>query len=318
MRAYLLRSLALLVPTLIGISLLAFGLARLAPGDPATEFLRRTTDRPATPDEIVRTRRELGLDVPVILQYARWAERAASGNLGISYATRRPVTTEIGSRVPATLQLAIPAALLALLIAVPLGAIAALHRNRALDQVARVASLAGASFPSFGLALLLIIIFAVKLSWVPVAGRQGLSSVVLPAITLALTPAAGLARFTRSAMLETLGQEYITTARAKGLREASVVQRHVLRNALIPVVTAFGISIGHLVAGAVIIETIFAWPGLGKLAVDAILQRDYPIIQGFVLYTGLAFILINFVVDLSYAAIDPRVRMGGRRGGARS
>lgn len=317
MKAYLLRSLALLIPTLLGISLLAFGLAKLAPGDPAAEFLRRTTDRPPTPPEIARVRGELGLDRPVIVQYARWVQRAARGDLGVSYATRRPVTHEIRHRIPATLELAVPAALLALLIALPLGIISALHRNGAIDQIARVASLAGASIPSFWLALLLIILFAVKLSLVPVAGRQGISSVILPAITLAVTPAAGLARFTRSAMLETLSQEYIVTARAKGLRERLIVRRHALRNALIPVVTVFGINLGHLVAGAVIIETIFAWPGLGKLAVDAILQRDYPLIQGFVLYTGATFVAINFVVDLSYAAIDPRVRIGAPLRGAR-
>lgn len=318
MKAYIARSVVLLIPTLLGISLLAFGLAKLAPGDPAAEFLRRTTDRPPTPPEIARARTELGLDRPVIAQYGRWVRRAASGDLGISYATRRPVTTEIQHRIPATLELAIPAALLALLIAIPLGTIAALHRNRAVDQIARVASLAGASIPSFWLALLLIILFAVKFSLVPVAGRQGIASVILPALTLAVTPAAGLARFTRSAMLETLGQEYIVTARAKGLRERLIVRHHALRNALIPVVTAFGISLGHLVAGAVIIESIFAWPGLGKLAVDAILQRDYPVIQGFVLYTGTAFVVINFIVDLSYGVIDPRVRLGDALRGRQS
>jgi len=318
MKAYLVRSAALLIPTLIGISLLAFGLAKLAPGDPATEFLRRTTDRPPTPTEVARVRIELGLDQPVVVQYARWAVHAVRGDLGVSYSTRRPVTTEITHRIPATLELAIPAALLALLIAIPLGMISAIHRNRVLDQIARVGSLAGASIPSFWLALLLIILFAVKLSWVPVAGRQSISSTFLPAFALAVTPAAGLARFTRSAMLEVLGQEYVTTARAKGLRERIIVRRHVVRKALIPVVTAFGISLGHLVAGAVIIESIFAWPGLGKLAVDAILQRDYPVIQGFVLYTGNAFVAINFLVDLSYAVIDPRVRVGSSLRGARS
>jgi peptide/nickel transport system permease protein len=312
MRAYALRRLLLLVPTLIGISLLAFGLIKLAPGDAAAEFLRRTTDRPPTGQEIEQVRRELGLDRPFAVQYARWLERAVQGDLGVSYSTRQPVVTEFRRRVPFTLELAIPAALLAIAIALPAGLISALRPNRPVDHAMRLLSLAGASMPGFWLALLLIIVFAVRLSLVPVAGRGGPASLVLPVVTLAVTPAATLSRFTRSTMLETLGEDYIRTARAKGVPAWSILFRHALRNALIPIVTVFGTNVGHLLAGAsglAVIETIFVWPGLGKLAVDAISQRDYPMIQAFVLFAGATFVLINLVVDLSYAVIDPRVRL---------
>lgn len=314
MRSYALRRVALMVPTLLGLSLFAFALAHLAPGDPAREFLRRTTDQPPTEAEVAAIRRELGLDRPVVVQYGSWLGHAIRGDLGISYATRRPVADELGRRVPATLELALPAAAMALLIAIPLGTISAVQRNRAVDQLVRVVALAGASIPSFWLALLLIVFFSVKLSLFPVAGRHGLSSVVLPAFALALTPAAVLARFSRSAVLEALGEDYVRTARAKGLPERLVVARHALRNALVPVITAFGTNVGHLVAGTVVIEAIFAWPGLGKLTLDAILQRDYPTLQGVVLFTGAAFVVINLVVDFAYGALDPRIRLGASAG----
>lgn len=313
MRAYVLRRLLLVVPTLLGISLLAFALANLAPGDPAEEFLRRTTETPPTPSEVADVRRELGLDRPLPVQYLTWVRKAALGDLGISYSTRRPVVTELAHRIPFTLELAIPAALLALAVALPVGIASALRRNRLADQALRVGSLLGASVPSFWLALLLIVLFSVKLSLLPVAGRGRLASLVLPTIALAVTPAAVLARFTRSTMLETLGEDYVRAARAKGVSWRRVVWRHGLRNSLIPLVTAFGNSLGHLLAGAVVIEAIFVWPGVGRLALDAILQRDYPMIQGFVVYAGAAFVAINLLVDLSYGVIDPRIRLGGRR-----
>lgn len=313
MRAYVLRRLLLVVPTLLGISLLAFALANLAPGDPAEEFLRRTTETPPTPSQVADVRRELGLDRPLPVQYLTWVRQAALGDLGISYSTRRPVVTELARRIPFTLELAIPAALLALAVALPVGIASALRRNRLADQALRVGSLLGASVPSFWLALLLIVLFSVKLSLLPVAGRGRLASLVLPTIALAVTPAAVLARFTRSTMLETLGEDYVRAARAKGVSWRRVVWRHGLRNSLIPLVTAFGNSLGHLLAGAVVIEAIFVWPGVGRLALDAILQRDYPMIQGFVVYAGAAFVAINLLVDLSYGVIDPRIRLGGRR-----
>ncbi len=313
MRAYVIRRVLLLVPTLLGVSLLAFGLANLTPGDPAAELLRRTSDHPPSREAVAETRKALGLDRPLFIQYVSWLGDAVTGDLGISYGTRRPVRTEIIHRVPRTLELAVPAALVSLVLALVLGVVSAVNRNGWADQVIRVGSVMGASMPSFWLALLLIILFALKLPVLPVAGREaGARSLVLPILTLALTPTAVLSRFTRSTMLETLGDDYVRTARAKGLSGLRVVGHHALRNACIPIVTAFGTSFGHLISGAVIIETIFLWPGIGKLAVDAILQRDYPMIQGFTLYAGVAFVAINLLVDLSYGAFDPRIRLGHR------
>lgn len=314
MTRYVLRRALLVVPTLLGISILAFALANLAPGDPAEEFLRRALQRPPTPAEVSAEREELGLDRPVVAQYVTWVGDAFRGDLGVSYSSRRPVTTELAHRIPPTLELAVPAALLALVVAVPLGVVAARHRNRVADHVLRVVALVGASIPSFWLALILITVFAVELAVVPVAGRHGVDSMVLPVVTLAVVPTAVLARFTRSTMLETLGEEYIRVAWAKGLRGRGVVWRHALRNSLVPVVTAFGTSVGHLVGGVVIVESIFLWPGVGRLTLDAVHERDYPLIQGVVLYSGAAFVLLNLVVDLSYALIDPRVRLGRRAG----
>lgn len=312
MPAYLLRRLALVVPTLLGLSLLAFGLANLTPGDPAVELLRRTTDHQPSPEEVVTTRHQLGLDRPLAVQYVSWLRHAATGDLGISYDSRRPVAGEIARRVPNTLAIAVPAALAALLLALVFGISSAVWRNRWPDHVIRVVSVMGASMPGFWLALLLIVVFSVHLGVLPVAGREaGLRSYVLPVVTLALAPTAVLSRFTRSAMLETLDDDFVRTARSKGLTGWRVVGHHALRNACIPVVTAFGTSLGYLVSGAVIVETIFIWPGVGKLAVDAILQRDYPMIEGFTLYAGVAFVLINLLVDLSYGVFDPRVRVTG-------
>jgi peptide/nickel transport system permease protein len=312
MGSYLLRRLALLVPTLLGISMLAFAVANLAPGDAAEEFLRRTLDHQPSPSEIAAARVELGLDRPLAVQYLAWLRDALQGDLGVSYSTRRPVLDELLRRIPFTLELAVPAALLALLLAVPLATASVLYRSRFPDHLVRVVSLIGASMPAFWLALLLIVVFAVQLSAVPVAGRHGWTSLVLPVATLTLAPAAVFARFTRSALLEILGEDYIRMARAKGLRPRSILGRHAMRNALIPLLTVFALSFGHLLAGAVVVETIFVWPGVGSLILDAITERDYPMIQAFVLYTGLAFVLINLVVDLAYTAIDPRVRLGER------
>jgi peptide/nickel transport system permease protein len=309
---YVVRRLAFVVPTLVGLTMLAFGVANVAPGDPAAEYLRRVYGREPTPSELQVERQRLGLDEPLVEQYVRWVGRAARGDLGTSFTSRRSVGGELLHRIPFTLELAVPAALLALVVAVPAGIASAIHRNRLLDQALRVASLAGASMPSFWLALLLIILFAVHWSLVPVAGRAGLTSLILPTVTLALAPTAVLARFTRSAMLETLGEDYVTVARSKGVREWLIVGRHALRNVLIPIITAFATSLGFLLSGAVVIETIFVWPGVGSLIVEAIQARDYPMIQGFVLYTGAAFLVINLLVDLSYLVIDPRVAITAR------
>jgi ABC-type dipeptide/oligopeptide/nickel transport system permease component len=316
MGAYTFKRVLLFVPTLIGISLLGFGLAALTPGDPATQYLIRVTDTPPTPEAVERVRSELGLDRPLPVRYADWVVQAAQGDLGTSYATRQSVTEELARRLPATAELAVPAALLSLAVALPLGSISAAYRNRPIDQVLRVGAIAGASMPSFWLALLLIAYLAVPFAVLPVAGRSGVASGVLPVLVLAAAPTATLARFTRSTVLEALSEDYIVTARTKGLTRAWVVGRHAVRNSLIPVVTAFGTSFGHLLSGTVIVETIFAWPGVGKLAVDAIVNRDYPVVQGFILYAGALFVILNLLVDLTYGALDPRIRYGRADGGA--
>ena len=309
MRNYVLRRLLLFVPTLIGMSILTFGVSNLTPGDPAFAFASRLANRPATADEVAEARKDLGLEGGLVPRYFRWAGRAAQGDLGISFSTRLPVRPELVQRARYTLQLAIPAAVLSVLIAIPVGVISAVRRGRFSDQVLRIVTLAGASVPSFWLALMLIVVVAVKLSWVPSAGRGGAVSYILPVLTLSAAPAAVLARFTRSALLETMTSDYVVTARAKGAREAVVVGRHALRNALVPLVTAIGTSFAALIGGAAVVETVFVWPGVGRLLVEAIGQRDYPVIAGVVLYSGAVFAVMSLVVDLLYAVIDPRIRL---------
>lgn len=309
MRSYALRRVLLLIPTLIGVSLLTFFVTQLAPGDPAAGYASAALGRAPTLEEVQKARHDLGLDEPLVPRYVDWVWGAVHGDLGRSYSSRQLISTELRRRVPSTLQLAIPAALLALLIAIPAGVLCAVKRNRVVDQIVRVASLAGASMPSFWLALILIIVFAVHLHLVPVAGRGGFRNLALPVVTLAFAPAATLTRFIRSSVLESLGSDYVTTARAKGLRELSVVGRHALRNSLVTVVTAFGTSLGYMLAGVAVIETIFVWPGAGRLLVDAIQARDYPMIQAFILYIGVAFAVINLAVDLCYGLIDPRISL---------
>ena len=309
MRAYALRRVLLVIPTIIGVSLLTFLLTQFTPGDPAEGYAARILQRPATLAEIAQAREDLGLDRPLPVRYLTWVGDVLQGDLGRSYQNRELVTTELKRRVPNTLQLAIPAALLALAVAIPAGIICAVKRNRFVDQIVRMASLAGASMPGFWLALILIIIFAVRLNLVPVAGRGDFKNFLLPVFALALPPMATLTRFIRSAVLEALASDYVTTARSKGVRELFVVGHHALRNSLVTVVTAFGNSLGHMLAGSAIIETIFVWPGIGKLLVDAIGQRDYPVIQAFILYIGICFAVLNLVVDLCYGLIDPRISL---------
>ena len=309
MGQYITRRLLLLVPIWLGITLMAFGLGRLAPGDPARLIAERQADGLATPAQIERVREEYGLNDPLPLQYARWVGNALRGDLGVSFKTGGPVLEELARRFPATLELAVYGMCVGILLALPLGIQAAVRRGSAVDHASRLVALAGASLPSFWLAFLLIIVFAVQLRMLPVAGRGTARHLVLPAVTLGFALAAPLTRLTRSSMLEVLGEDFVRTARAKGLHERGVVIQHALRNALIPVVTVAGMSFGHLLGGAVIVETVFAWPGVGKLVVDSIFDRDYPLIQGYVLFMGTVFVLINLLVDLLYVWLDPRVQL---------
>jgi peptide/nickel transport system permease protein len=312
MSSYVLRRLGALVPVWLLITLFAFGLANLAPGDPAELILRRQTGEVPTPEAVALLRAELGLDDPVPLRYARWLGNALQGDLGTSYRTGSPVAADLSARFRVTLELAVPAFLLALAIAVPVGVIAAVRRNSLVDHTTRLGALVASSMPGYWLGYMLILALAVGWQVFPVAGRGGWRHLALPALTLALGAAASLTRLTRASLLDVLAEDYVRTARAKGSREGRVVWRHALRNGMIPVVTLLGIGFGHLLAGAAIVETVFAWPGLGKHVVDSIYDRDYPTIQGFVLFTGTVFVLLNLAVDLLYARLDPRVRLGGR------
>jgi len=310
MSALLLRRLWSLVPVWVGISVLAFALGHLAPGDPALLLLQAAGEEP-TPQTVQAMRRELGLDQPAPVQYVLWLARAVQGNLGVSYRSRRSVLHELLGRLPATLALALPAFLIAIALAVPLGVLSAASPRTWIDHATRVLALAGITLPSFLLAYLLVLAFGVQWRLFPVAGREGFQSMVLPAVTLALPSLAGLTRLVRAGVLEVLGEEYVRTARAKGVPERRVLYRHALPNALIPALTAAGIRFGHLVTGAVIVETVFSWPGLGRLVVEAIQSRDYPVIQGFVLFSGTLFVFTNLVVDVMYGLLDPRVRVEG-------
>jgi len=314
MRHYITRRILNLVPVLVGISLLAFSLSALAPGDPALRILRLQSDAPPTRAAVERLRAELGLDAPFPLRYLRWLQDAVRGDLGQSYRTGEPVLKALAVRFPATAQVAVLSTLMALVISLPLGVFSAVRRNAPVDHASRIWALIGASMPSFWLAYVLILMFSVGLRLLPVAGHGTAAHLVLPSVTLALGGAATLTRLTRSSLLETLGEDFVRTARAKGLGSFRVIARHALQPGLIPVVTALGIRLGHLLAGAAIVETVFAWPGIGKFVVDSIYDRDYPVIQGFVLFTGIVFVLVNLLVDLVYVWIDPRIRIEAGRG----
>jgi peptide/nickel transport system permease protein len=307
---YVARRVAYLVPTWLAITLLAFLVAQLAPGDPATGYFERLMGRPPGQVELARTRHQLGLDQPAPERYLHWVEHAVEGNLGTSYATGLPVTRELVSRFPATLLLASVATLLAVLLGIPIGILAAIRRNSAVDQIARTASLLAASAPGFWVAYLMIILFSVKLHLLPSFGTGGVAHLILPAVALALAEAGLIARLTRSSMLEVLGEDYITTARSKGVPEWRVIGQHGLRNALVAVVTQIGLVFGYLLASSAIVEVIFVWPGIGRLAVTAIGERDYPMIEGYVVFTGTVYILVNLAVDLIYLALDPRISLG--------
>ena len=309
MKRYVARRLASLVLVLFGVSVLAFALGSLAPGDPARLLMERTLGHQATDEEVAGMRHELGLDRPAVEQYVSWAGGALQGDLGTSWSNRNErVSDLLLDRLPRTVVLAVTAMLLAVVAAVPLGVLAARRRNSLTDHASRVAALLGASVPGFFVAYLLMFVFGVRLRLLPIFGFDSPSHLVLPAITLALGSAAILTRLTRSSLLEVLGEDFIRVGRAMGLRSRAVLFRHGLRNALIPILTVIGLSFGHLVAGSVIVEWIFNWPGLGKLALDAIHARDYPLIQGFVLFTGTMFVLMNLAIDLAYVWADPRVR----------
>ena len=284
-------------------SLVVFGLVHLS-GDPV--LLMVSSDAP--PDVVTSTRRALGFDRPLHEQFASYLGRAVQGDLGVSLRSNRPVSTLIRERLPATVELTVAALLIAVAVAVPAGIVSAVRRGSLVDRVAMVGAVAGQAVPIFWLALLLITLFGVYLRWLPVFGRGSLAHLVLPAVSLSTVILGRLARLVRSSMLEVLGQDYVRTARATGVAEPRVLAAHALKNAAIPIVTLLGLQFAQLLGGAVVTETIFAWPGIGRLVVEAIFNRDFPVVQGVVLVVSLIFVTVNLLVDLAYAALDPRIR----------
>lgn len=304
MLAYVARRLLHLVPVLLGISFLVFMLVHLVPGDPVRVMLQDV----GSPEQVERVRHQLGLDRPIYVQYLSFVVRAAHGDFGRSIHTRRPVAQEIAFRIPYTVRMAVAAMLVAVVLGIVLGSIAAMHHQSVLDYGTMAIALAGVSLPSFWFGLVLILVFSLHLRWLPPVGADTPLHLILPAVTLGSGAAAIIARLTRSSMLEVLRQDYIRTARAKGVADRRLIYRHALKNAMIPVVSIVGLQFAGLLGGAVIVETVFGWPGIGRLAVDAIFNRDIPVIQAVVLVAAVIFVLVNLLVDLLYGLIDPRIR----------
>lgn len=308
MTRYLLSRIASLVPIWLLITFFAFLVASLAPGDPALAVLRQRGVDPITPADISRARSELHLDDPLAVRYVRWVAAAAHGDLGTSFKGGRVLPTLV-SKFRASLELAVPAFLLALLIGLPMGLVSAAFRGSLADHASRLITLVMASVPSFWLGYLLIIVLSVKLHLLPVAGRGDWRYVVMPALTLALGSAASIGRLIRSSLLDEIGEDYMRTARAKGLSARRALVVHALKKSLVPVATVSGLRFGRLLAGAAVVETVFTWPGIGRFLVESINDRDFPAIQGTVLFTGTVFVLVNLVADLVSARLDPRIRL---------
>ena len=312
MLTYAARRLILLVPTWLGLSLFAFTLSSISPGDPAEVILNRELDDPPTAEQIAEFRERTGLNDPFVTQYARFVGDSLRGDMGFSFRSGKTVREEIGSRIGPTLEIALPSFVMSVLVAVAFGVVAALRRNSLGDHVSRVIALLFESVPTFALAYILIIVLAVEFGWFPVAGKGGVEYMFLPILTLTLATLATTMRLTRSSLLDVLSQPYIRTARAMGVPSRRVVLSLALRNALIPVVTVAGLILGGFVTGTVIVETVFAWPGVGQYVVDAVFARDYPVVTGFVVFTGTVFVVVNLAVDVLYTRLDPRIRLGGR------
>lgn len=317
MWTYLLRRIGLSLVLLLVVATVLFLSIHLLPGDPALLILGGDAAQP-TPEQIARVRARLGLDRPLAVQYLAWLARVARGDLGSSLVDDRPVATDLANRLPRTLQLVVPATALALAVGVPLGMFAARRRGRLADPAASATALVGFSMPVFVTSMLLVLGFSLTLGWLPPAGYVPfgedpggfLRHLVLPVVALALAPLATTMRMTRSAYLEQAALDYVRTARAKGLAEAAVARRHVLRNALLPVVTVVGLQVGSMFAGAVLVEYVFSWPGLNTLLLSSLGTRDYPMIQGVVLLAASLFVGVNLLTDLCYALINPRIRYG--------
>lgn len=306
MRLYVFRRLLSTIVVLIAVALVSFLMLHLIPGDPAREVAGLNADEA----EVEVIRKQLGLDRPLPLQFTTFLGNAVQGNLGRSIKSRKPVAMELAERLPATVHLALAAALISTTVGILTGVVSAVRRQSVLDVCSTVLAIGGVSVPIYWLGLVLILVFAVQLQWFPTTGYEGARHLVLPAVTLGFYSTAVISRMTRSSMLEVLSMDYVRTARAKGLSEGAVIRKHALKNAMIPTVTVVGLQLGALLSGAVITESVFAWPGIGKYAVDATLGRDYPVVQAIVLLMAVIFTTVNLVVDLLYAYLDPRIRYG--------
>ncbi|HKW90284.1 MAG TPA: nickel ABC transporter permease [Methylomirabilota bacterium] len=303
MKSYLLRRLWQSLLVLFGVSVVVFLILHLT-GDPAALLLPPD----ATAEDIAKFRHDMGFDDPVAVQYARFLKGALRGDFGESLRHGEPAMGLVLERLPATFELAGAGLLIALCLAIPAGIVSAVRRNTSVDYISTVVALLGQAMPTFWLGIMLILVFSVRLNWLPSSGRGQIEHLILPAITLGLFTTARITRLTRSGMLEVLGQDYIRTARAKGVGEPPVVWKHALKNAAIPIVTIVGIELGTLLGGSVITETIFAWPGVGRLSVQAIFNRDYPVVQSAVFLLASTFVIVNFLVDVVYTYLDPRIR----------
>jgi peptide/nickel transport system permease protein len=308
---FIIRRLAMAVPVLIGASIVIFLLIRLVPGDPAIAI----AGPDASDEDLTQIRESMSLNDPIYVQYWTYISRAVQGDLGHSYYYKKDIMDMIRRTLPATLELSFVALIVSLALAIPAGVISAVRRNSWIDHGSMLVAVLGVSIPVFWLATMLIYVFAVRLKWLPASGRggtlfstSGVEHIVLPAISLGAIMMASTTRLTRGSMLEVLNDDYVRTARAKGLRERAVIVRHALRNAMIPVTTNVGLQIGSLLAGSFLTETVFAWPGIGRLSVDAMYRRDYPLVQGTLLLVVTGFILVNLLVDVLYVVLDPRIR----------
>ncbi|MFB3763882.1 MAG: nickel ABC transporter permease [Methanotrichaceae archaeon] len=307
---FILRRMILLFPVLLIVSFISFSLIYLAPGDPA-EILLTSPQGGVDQKAVEEFRLKMGMDQPLYIQYIKWLSRAVRGDLGYSYMTDQDVFGEILESFSPTLRLAVASLIISLVLALPLGILSALNRKSIIDYLGMAMALIGVSIPNFWMAYLLLLLFSVSLGLLPVAGfgsNGDIEHLILPAFTLGISAAAVTSRMIRSSMLEVMSQDYITAARARGLPETVIVMRHALKNAFIPVITVIGLNIGHLLNGSVVVETIFAWPGIGRLMVESIYDRDYPMIQGCILFVALIFLSVNLVVDIAYHYLNPRIK----------
>ncbi len=294
----------MMIPVMLGVTFLVFFIISLTPGDVASMILGNG----ATEERITELRQDLGLDKPVIIQYGNYMANLLKGDMGMSYSNGKSVAREIGQRYPNTFKLTVTAIILSILISIPIGVISATKQYSLFDNIGMIIALIGISMPSFWIGLILIIIFSLNLGWFPSGGMKGIMSLILPAFTLAIASTASITRTTRSSMLEVIRQDYIKTAKAKGVSRGMVIRKHALRNALIPSVTVIGLEFGVLLGGAVLTETVFSWPGIGRLMVEAIQQKDTPMVLGCIIVFALSFSIVNLLIDILYAYIDPKIK----------